>query len=105
MNGNRGVGIQFGKTGSSDFVTGLPHVPSMKKELGGEIGNLDGGWIVESDGFHTSQAYIFGSLGRQQRCNSSESYNNIPISTPRPFRPTISTFDVLIRFMASCPRT
>jgi len=106
MDCNRNVRVEFGDSGGSDVGAGLADILRLEEELRGKIGDGNWGGVVEGEGFDTGEGNVLGCEGLLTgRKVPLEKGPHLPISTPRPFKPTTRTFDEPMRFMASWPRT
>jgi hypothetical protein len=88
---------------------------AVRAYLRREIAHLRRAVVVQRDGLDARQDDVLGcgpmviitmclpaNTGMDQMLVAQ---HYTPISTPKPFKPTISTFDMLIFFMASAPST
>jgi hypothetical protein len=118
MDCHRDIGVELGDSWGGDLGAGLADILRLEEELGGEICDGDGCGIVKSKGLDTSEGDILGYKGEERSVNQMSAglllilpkYSMtcrycLPISTPRPLRPTTRTFDEPMRFMASWPST
>jgi hypothetical protein len=108
------IGVELGDSWGGDISAGLADILRLEEELGGEICDGNGGGVVKSKGFDTSEGNVLGYEGEKRCVNQMPAglpliltkYSVtcrycLPISTPRPLRPTTRTFDEPMRFMAS----
>ena len=120
---DRDIRVELSQARHGHLCTGLPNIflPQEKlihlewgscgKEsstpyLTAQVRYLDGLWVVNCDGFDTGEDYVLCYCTNNGRCRSLETSNmqprsHLPISTPRPFMPTIKTLDAAMRFMAT----
>jgi hypothetical protein len=103
---NRNVRVELSDSGSSDVGAGFADILRLEEELRGQIGDSNGSGVVEGKGFDTSEGNVLGCEGLLNgRQVPLKKGRHLPISTPRPFKPTTRTFDEPMRFMASWPST
>lgn len=67
--------------------------------MGAEILDMDRFGIVNGHRLNASEYNILGWIDSQYPSNTDR-YGRVPISTPKPSIPTISTLDAAMRFMA-----
>jgi hypothetical protein len=103
---NRNVRVELSDSGGGDIGAGLADILRLEEELRGQIGDSNGSGVVEGKGFDTSEGNVLGCEGLLNgRQVALKKGRHLPISTPRPFKPTTRTFDEPMRFMASWPST
>jgi len=54
-----GVVVELCQSGSRNLISSFSDICLPTEELCGQIGDLDRGWVVEGDGFHTGETDVF----------------------------------------------